>query len=399
MSVRLLDTTAQNRPLEEELVAAYQRVINHGKFILGPEVEQFENAVAEYLGCDHAIGVSSGSDALLLALMALGIGPGDEVLCPAFTFFATAGSVSRTGATPVFVDNCPVCFNIDTGDAAAKVTSNTKAIIPVHLFGQSADMDAVMQLANQHELKVIEDAAQAIGASYRGQKCGTFGHFGAFSFFPSKNLGGFGDGGLLTTNDANFAEHARVLRVHGSQPKYFHQVIGGNFRLDAVQAALLALKLQHLDSYTESRNANARYYEQQLSQLPGVRAARQDHCKCLINQSRWLAAEGIKLVLPVAYDHCHHVWNQYTLRVPGTGRRDALRQHLLDHGIGCEIYYPLTLDQQACFADLPATARTGCTTAHQLAEEVLSIPIYPELSIAQKDEVVGAIADFVQAGK
>ena len=245
MKVPLLDVNAQNLPLERELTETFTRVLHSGRFIMGPEVVALEEEVADFVGASHGIGVSSGTDAILLALMALGIGPGDEVLCPTFTFFATAGCVSRVGATPVFVDACPVCFNLDVEDAASKVTARTKAIIPVHLFGQSADMDAVMELAGKHGLKVIEDGAQAIGSRYKGRDCGSIGDFGTYSFFPSKNLGGFGDGGMLVCNDPDLADKARVLRMHGSKPKYYHKYIGGNFRLDPLQAALLRVKLRH----------------------------------------------------------------------------------------------------------------------------------------------------------
>ena len=220
---------------------------------MGPEVEALESEVAEFVGARHGIGVTSGTDAILLALMALGIGPGDEVLCPTFTFFATAGCISRTGATPVFVDSCPVCFNIDCDDAARKITPRTKAIIPVHLFGQSAEMDTVVALAKEHGMRVIEDGAQAIGARYKGRGCGSIGEFGTYSFFPSKNLGGFGDGGMLVCNDDELAERSRILRVHGSKPKYYHKYVGGNFRLDPLQAALLRVKLARYDDYTRAR--------------------------------------------------------------------------------------------------------------------------------------------------
>lgn len=397
MSVPLLDVNAQNHPLEKEFTEAFLRVFRSGQFIMGAEVTQFESAIAELTQTKHAIGVSSGTDAILLALMALGLGPGDEVLVPTFTFFATAGCVSRVGATPVFVDACPICFNIDLNDAKRKVTSRTKAIIPVHLFGQSADMDAVMDLANEHGLKVIEDGAQSIGASYKGHPCGSIGHFGTYSFFPSKNLGGFGDGGALVTDDDDLAEHARILRVHGSKPKYHHHFVGGNFRLDPLQAAMLAVKLPHYDRYTANRQANAAYYLSALSQLPGVVQADPSHCKCVTSQDAALATADAKIVLPVAYPHNTHIWNQFTLRVLGSGQRDALRDHLSQAKIGCEIYYPVTMDQQKCFADTPASSRTGCDVAHRLASEVISIPIYPELSPEQRTEVVAAIAASLTA--
>jgi dTDP-4-amino-4,6-dideoxygalactose transaminase len=395
MPVSLLDVNAQNHPLTEQLRAAFDRVLASGQFIMGPDVLAFENECATMLQVKHAISCSSGTDALVMALMALGLGPGDEVILPSFTFFATAGSVARTGATPVFVDVCPICFNIDAEKAAAKITPRTKAIMPVHLFGQSADMTAIMALAQQHQLWVIEDCAQAIGAQYHGKPCGTIGHYGAYSFFPSKNLGGFGDGGLLVTNDDSLAEKARMMRNHGMQPKYFHSVVGGNFRMDTLQAAMLRVKLAPYDSYTAGRQANALYYTKKLSALPGVVIADPSHCQCATRQQQWIDEKKAKIILPIAYGHNEHIWNQYTLRVIGTGQRDALKQHLLDRGIGCEVYYPLTMDQQQCFAHLPEASRSNCDIAHQLAQEVLSIPIYAELTAQQKDEVIAAIAAFL----
>ena len=396
MKVPLLDVNAQNLPLEAELTAAFTSVLRSGQFIMGPEVEAFEKECAAMVEAKHGIGCSSGTDAILLALMALGIGPGDEVIVPTFTFFATAGCVARVGATPVFVDSCPVCFNIDTVKAAAKITPKTKAIIPVHLFGQSADMDAVMALAKAHNLFVIEDGAQAIGAKYKGKPVGSIGHFGTYSFFPSKNLGGFGDGGFLVTNDDALAERARLLRTHGSKPKYYHKMVGGNFRLDPLQAALLRVKLGHYDRYTLQRQANASRYTEQLGALPGVVLADPAHCKCAGTQDAALAAAGAKLVLPVPYAHNDHIWNQYTLRVIGEGRRDALKEHLTAAGIGCEIYYPVTMDQQECFAYTSDACRSECGTAHRLAGEVISIPIFPELSTAQQDVVIGSIAAWLK---
>ncbi len=394
MAVPLLDVNAQNHPLEAGLTAAFQRVLKHGMFILGKEVDEFEAEMRQFLGVKHALGVSSGTDALVLALMALDLQPGDEVLCPAFTFFATAGSVARVGAVPVFVDVCPVCFNLDVGAAKAKLTSRTKAIMPVHLFGQSADMEAIQALAQEHGLAVVEDAAQSLGAAYKGRQSGTIGAFGAYSFFPSKNLGGLGDAGLLATNNDKLGEYAKILRVHGSAPKYYHHHIGGNFRIDALQAAFLSVKLKHYQGYTHKRQANADYYASHLAKVPGIVQASEAHCRCASEQAAALDAAGSAIVLPSAYKHNDHIWNQYTLRVRH-GRRDALRDHLLARKIGCEVYYPVTLDQQKCFAHLPASSLKGCEVSHQLAAEVLSIPIYPELTDAQKDEVIEAITSFV----
>ena len=375
MTVPLLDVNAQNQPLEAELKSAFERVLRSGHFIMGPDIPALESDIAKMVGVKHAIGVSSGTDAILLALMALGIGRGDEVLCPTYTFFATAGCIARVGATPIFVDADPLTFNLDINDAAAKVTSRTKAIIPVHLFGQSADMDAVMALAKSHNINVIEDAAQSLGATYKGKSAGSIGTFGTYSFFPSKNLGGLGDGGMLVCNDDNLAEKARLLRTHGSKPKYYHKVIGGNFRLDSLQAAFLRVKLPHYSSYTEKRKANAAYYTEKLSKLPGV-----------ILASDYQNSQNAKLVLPVALPESGHIWNQYTLRVPGPGARDALRKKFTDAGIGTEIYYPIPMHQQECFAYCGAA--NSCPTASHLATEALSIPIYPELSRAQQETVI-----------
>lgn len=396
MPVPLLDVNAQNHPLSEKLREAFDRVLASGQFIMGPDVIAFEQECSAMLGVKHSIACSSGTDALVMALMALGLGPGDEVILPTFTFFATAGSVARTGATPVFVDVCPICFNIDPEKAAAKITTRTKAIMPVHLFGQSADMDAIQALADKHQLWVIEDCAQAIGSLYKGKPCGTIGHYGAYSFFPSKNLGGFGDGGLLVTNDDSLAEKARMMRNHGMQPKYFHSVVGGNFRMDTLQAALLRVKLAEYDSYTSGRQRNAAYYAEHLSRLPGILVADPAHCQCVARQSEWLSETLARIVLPVPYAHNHHIWNQYTLRVIGEGQRDALKDHLIGKGIGCEVYYPLTMDQQECFAQLPASSRSDCEIAHRLATEVLSIPIYAELTQGQLDDVIAAIAEFTK---
>lgn len=383
--IPLLDVNAQNLPLEAELQATFARVLRSGRFILGGEVEAFEHECAQLLDAAAAVAVSSGTDALVAALMAFNIGPGDEVLLPTFTFFATAGAVHRVGATPVFVDACPVSFNIDPERAAAKVTARTRAIIPVHLFGQSAEMQPLLDLARHHHLHVIEDAAQAIGARHHGRCCGTFGDLGCFSFFPSKNLGGFGDGGLVTTNDPELAALVRQLRNHGMHPKYHHPRVGGNFRMDALQCALLRVKLRHLPAYTAGRQHNAAGHTARLSRLPGTAVAGSP------------PATGARLVLPAAAPHNDHTWNQYTLRVTGPGRRDALRDHLAARGIGCEIYYPMTMDQQPCFAATPEASRRDCPTARQLATEVLSIPVYPELTAGQLDEAAAAIADWLAA--
>ena len=393
MNVNLLDLKPQNGALEPELNEAFLRVLRSGHFILGPEVDRFERALAEFTGAKHALGVSSGTDAILVALMALGLGPDDEVLCPSFTFFATAGCVARVGAKPVFVDSCPVCFNLDVRDAARRITPRTKAIIPVHLFGQSAEMDGVLELARQHGLRVIEDAAQAMGATYRGRQVGTLGDFGTISFFPTKNLGALGDAGAVLTNDKALFERAKILRMHGMEPKYYHPVVGGNFRLDALQAAMLSVKLPHFNGYTEKRRRNAALYTERLSALPEVELARAEDCGCA--EPTGAEAGPGRLILPVAYPHNGHIWNQYTLRVIGAGRRDALRAHLTARGVGSEIYYPLPLHEQACFAHLGYQPE-AFPWAHRLAAEVMSLPIYPEIPAEQIEQVCAVIAEFLK---
>ena len=369
--VPLLDLNQQNQPLAAELKDTFARVLDSSQFILGPEVTEFERQVAVGVGATHAIGVSSGTDALLLSLMALGIGPGDEVLCPSFTFFATAGSVSRTGAIPVFIDSLDDDFNLDLENAARRVTDKTKAIIPVHLFGQAADMDAVQRLASAHDLMVLEDAAQSMGTQFGEKKAGTMGDLCAFSFFPSKNLGGFGDGGMITTNNDALAERVRILRVHGGAPKYYHKAIGGNFRLDPLQAALLRAKLGHLPVYIAKRRANAATYLERLAESTPVREGR--------------------LLLPSEISGRTHTWNQFTLRVTN-GKRDALMEHLAANQIGSAIYYPVPLHRQECFSNLDGV-EAGLPICEKMADEVLSIPIYPELSTKQIDHVINTIAN------
>lgn len=390
VKVPLLDLTEQNSALEAELRAVFATVLESGRFILGEEVEAFEAEIAAVAGTKFAVGTSSGTDALILALMALGIGPGDEVICPSFTFFATAGCVSRTGATPVFADSCPVCFNIDLADLESRITPRTKAIIPVHLFGQAAPMEGVMKAGRQHGLHVIEDAAQSIGARYREQSLGSIGDIGAFSFFPTKNLGAFGDAGMLVTNEAELAEGAKILRNHGAQPKYHHSLIGGNFRLDALQAALLRVKLPHLDSYTARRRRNAADYTERLGALPGVTLPNPAGCGAV-------AGSEAAVILPAVHPGNESIWNQYTIRVRGEGRREALIRHLKARGIGYEIYYPLPLHRQECFRSVtpPDLSLPRCEAA---CREVLSLPVYPELSDPMRDAVIEAIAAFLEKG-
>ncbi|MEO0797015.1 MAG: DegT/DnrJ/EryC1/StrS family aminotransferase [Verrucomicrobiota bacterium] len=395
IKVPLLDLNQQNHALSAQLTEAFERVLGHGKFILGDEVAHFEELAARELNSKHAIGVSSGTDALLLALMTLDIGPGDEVICPSFSFFATAGVISRLGATPIFADICPVCFNLDPDSVAEKINPRTKALIPVHLFGQAAPMTALTAIAEQHDLKVIEDAAQSFGAGFQDKALGTIGDFGCFSFFPSKNLGGFGDAGLLTTQDDELAAKARILRVHGSDPKYYHPMIGGNFRIDALQAALLSVKLPHHRQYGHQRALNAKFYREALGKFDGV--VENQSCK-LCNTKCDQDPDNARLILPQTLPGNTHIWNQFTLRLPkrnGTDQlpRDELRAFLGSRNIGSEIYYPVPFHQQECFAALkPAT----CPVAEQIAQEVLSIPVYPELNDDQRAAVVNAIADFLE---
>ena len=367
MEVPLLDLRAQHQAIRGEVMAAVERVFESQQFVLGAEVEEFERAAAAYCGSRHAIGCASGSDALLLALMALGIGAGDEVITAAFTFFATGSSITRLGARPVFVDISPADFNLDPGRLERAITPRTRAIIPVHLFGQCAEMDAILEVARRHRLPVVEDAAQAIGAEYHGRRAGTMGEVGCFSFFPSKNLGGAGDGGLLTTEDDELAGRLRVLRVHGGQPKYHHRVVGINSRLDALQAAVLGVKLRHLDAWTEGRRRNAARYDALFAAA---------------------AIDGV--VTPVARPGLRHIYNQYTIRC---ARRDELLGRLTQAGVGAEIYYPVPLHLQECFAylgyrpgELPASERA--------AGESLSLPIYPELTAEMQAYVVGQVKEF-----
>jgi dTDP-4-amino-4,6-dideoxygalactose transaminase len=366
MPVPLLDLSQQHASLLPAFREVFERTIASGRFILGPEVQAFEARLAEYCGTRHALAVSSGTDALLLSLMALDIKAGDEVITTPFTFFATAGCIARAGATPVFVDIDPATFNLDPSKIAAAVTPRTRAIMPVHLFGQMAAMEPIMKLAHARNLRVIEDAAQAIGAKIDGAMSGSVGDVGCLSFYPSKNLAALGDAGACTTNDDQLYERLRMMRVHGEETKYHHTFIGGNFRLDALQASWLAVKLPHLDGWAAKRRANAQRYNRELAGLP--------------------------LVLPAEAAGAHHVFNQFTICVPG-GRRDALRKHLHDRAIGAEIYYPVPLHQQACFAYLGKRAG-DFPEAERAAGEVLSLPIFPEMTPAQQGEVIAAVREF-----
>jgi len=373
--VPFFDLTSQFQSIEGEIRTALDGVFKTQQFILGPQVEDLERVIAEYCKTRYAIGVASGSDALLLSLMALGIGPGDEVILPPFTFFATAGVVSRVGANPVFVDIDPNTYNIDPSKIEAEVTSRTKAIMPVHLFGQCADMEPLLQIAKEKQLYVIEDAAQALGAEYRpprypeGRRAGQMGDLGCFSFYPTKNLGAFGDAGMVVTDHPQLAERVRILRVHGNQPKYFHKWIGANSRLDTIQAAILLVKFRHLERWTiERQKRAARYqslFQDLLASVPG-------------------------LGLPKIQYENRHIFNQYVIRVP---ERNRLKEFLLKEGIGTDIYYPLPLHLQECYAFLKH--RQGdFPISERASEETLALPIYPELTEEQQGRVVDQIKAF-----
>jgi len=367
--IPLLDLRAQHRTIRDEVLAALLRVVDSQAFILGEEVEALERELAEYCGTRFAIGCASGSDALLLALLALGIGPGDEVVVPAFTFFATAGAVVRAGATPVFADVQAGSFNLDVERAAALICSRSRvrAAIAVHLFGACTDMDPLREVAARRGIALIEDAAQAIGAEYKGRRAGGLADVGCFSFYPSKNLGGYGDGGLLTTNDPALGERLRALRVHGSRERYVHEWVGFNSRLDALQAAVLRVKLRHLDEWTEARRRHADYYCRRFAEL------------------------GLPVITPSAPPYAtRHVWNQFVIRAP---ERDRLREHLSRLGIGTEIYYPVPLHLQPCFRALGY--RPGdFPVSEQLAGEVLALPVYPELTDEQLETVIEGVRSF-----
>lgn len=370
MHVPLLDLKAQFQPIRKEVMAAIEAVCDEQAFILGSRVVDLEKGLQEYVGTAHAVGVASGTDAILLALMAYGVGPGDEVITVPYTFFATAGSISRLGAKPVFVDIRPDSFNMDPRLIDAAVTNKTKAIMPVHLFGQCAEMEAILQSASTHGLPVIEDAAQAIGSERRGRKAGSMGHAGCFSFFPSKNLGGFGDGGMVTTNDPSVEERVRLLRVHGSSGKYLHDMVGMNSRLDALQAAILKIKLNYLENWIKGRQRNAARYES------------------LCKDANLLD----RIALPVVSADTRHAYNQYVIRAP---QRDQLRAYLKEKSIGTEIYYPTPLHMQPCYKDL-GYGVGSFPQAEQAAQETLALPIYAELTADQQTYVVETIKKFYQ---
>ncbi len=370
LNVPLCDLGAQYREIQAEVEAAVLRVLRSGQAILGPEVAALEKEVADYCGAKYGVGCASGTDALLLALHALEIGPGDEVILPPFTFFATVGSVLRTGAVPVFADIDPITFNIDARQIAAKVTSRTKAIMPVHLYGQCADMDSIWMIAEDHNLAVIEDAAQAIGAEYRGKKTGTLGGIACFSFYPSKNLGTYGDAGLVTTDNALWAARMKALRVHGMEPKYYHKYLGWNARIDAVQAAILRVKLPHLEEWTILRQAAAGRYDDLIQA---------SHLHRFMQR-------------PAVMDECRHVFNQYVVRVPAH-ERDAMMQYLKQHGISCEIYYPVPLHLQECLRHLDY--RPGdFPISEEACRSVIALPMFPEITALQQQRVIEVCAAY-----
>ena len=368
--VPLLDLKAQYAPIREEIRAAFDRVADAQAFIGGPEVEGLEKEIAAYSQCQYGIGVTSGTDALLVALMTIGVQPDDEIITTPYTFFATGGCIHRMGAVPVFVDINPGSYNINPALIEAAVTPKTKVIMPVHLYGQMADMDPIMAIAQRHNLYVIEDGAQAIGAEYKGRRAGSIGNFGCFSFFPSKNLGAFGDGGMITSNDPVLAHRAKLLRNHGAEPKYYHKLVGGNFRLDALQAAILRIKLRYLDGWTAGRQQNADRYR------------------------RLFAEAGLQdVVLPTEEPERRHVYNQFVIR---TDRRDAVMAKLKERKIGNEIYYPLPLHLQDCFASL-GYLPGSLPESERAAKETLALPIYPELTEEMQAAVVAAVAEAYKA--
>lgn len=386
MKVPLLDLKAQYETIKTEAEEAMLRVARSQYLILGPDVELMEKNMCEYLDCKYSIGVSSGTDALLIALMAIDIMPGDEVIMPTYSFFATAGVVSRLNAKPVFADCDPITYNIDPDKIESLITNKTKAILPVHLYGQSCEMDKIMEIANRHNLKVIEDAAQSIGTQYKdGRQVGNIGDIGCFSFYPSKNLGCFGDGGLVTTNDEKLAEKLKILRVHGGMPKYYHKIIGGNFRIDALQAAVLNVKLPHLDTWTEKRQMNAELYTELFKQ----NGLAEEEGRLKFDEKN-----SVLLPMPVykKYDLKHyHIYNQYIIRVQN---RDELRKFMTENEIGTEIYYPVPFHLQECFAYL-GYKKGDFPVSEECAAETIALPIYPELTKEQIGYTVETIKKFI----
>ena len=373
MKIPILDLSVQHLQIADEIAAAVTRVLGSQKFILGPEVRELEQELAQYCSCAEAIGCASGSDALLLALMACDVGPGDEVITTPFSFFATVGSIVRLGAKAVFVDIDSATFNMDVSQVQSAMTKRTKAILPVHLFGQCAEMETINELARNANMRVIEDAAQAIGAEYRGRRAGSLGEIGCFSFYPSKNLGGAGDGGLLTTNDPELAETLRILRTHGAKQKYYHERLGINSRLDSLQAAILRVKFRYLDQWADARRANAKRYRE------------------LFRDAGLGSSDYVQL--PVESDGSVHVYNQFVIRARD---RDRLKAWLAERGVGTEIYYPVPLHLQACFKDL-GYKNGDFPESERAALEALAIPVYPELSANAQTYVVETISSFYRA--
>lgn len=377
-AIPLLDLKAQYETIRDEIDEAIQRVVQSQYFILGPDVISLEEEIAAYSQCEFGIGVSSGTDALLLALMVIDLKPGDEVIVPTYSFFATAGAVARLGAKPVFVDIDPHTYNIDPKEIEAKVNSRTRAIIPVHLYGQMADMDPIIDVAQKYNLTVIEDAAQAIGSEYKGHRACSIGDMGCFSFFPSKNLGAFGDAGMVTTNDPYLAERLKLFRNHGYKPKYYNAVVGGNFRLDAIQAAVLRVKLKYLDTWTEGRQKNADIYR---------RLFKEARLAITLEDSDNGTS---RVVLPYEDIDRRHIYNQFVIRC---NNRDGLMSYLKANQIGCEVYYPHPLHLQECFEDL-GYKKDDLAQSEAAAKETLALPIYPELSETMQCKVVDTISGF-----
>lgn len=387
MNVPLLDLRAQYQQIRSDVERAVMEVLASQQFILGSTVEACEQRVAAYCGVEHGVGVSSGSDALLMCLMAEGIGPGDEVITTPYTFFATVGAIARVGATPVFVDIDPRTYNIDVDQVASHLSARTKAIVPVHLYGQAADMTRLVEMVPRDTCVVIEDAAQAIGGEIDGRRCGSFGDYGCLSFFPSKNLGAAGDAGMIVTRDARKAERLKLVRSHGSKPKYIHHVVGGNFRLDALQAAIVNTKLPYLDEWTDRRGMNARRYNT-LFAASGLRVC---ESSALASSPAWTSGHA-QVVVPSA-GAGRHVFNQYVIRVQ---RRDALQAFLKDHGVGSEVYYPVPMHLQRCFESL-GHELGAFQESEAAARETLALPVYPELTDEQAAYVVGQVRDFFES--
>jgi dTDP-4-amino-4,6-dideoxygalactose transaminase len=394
MKVPLLDLKLQYNSIKKELDEALLKVAESQYFILGPEVDKMEKDFCSHLKCEHALGVSSGTDALLIALMAIDIKPGDEVIVPAYSFFATAGVVARLNAVPVFTDIDPVTFNMNPDSFEKKISSKTKAVIPVHLYGQSCDMDPVIEIAKKHNIKVIEDAAQAIGVQYKDGRCvGTIGDIGCFSFFPSKNLGCFGDGGLVTTNNKELANKLKILRVHGGHPKYYHKIIGGNFRLDAIQAAVISVKLPHLNGWSEARRKNAQLYNKffvdaKLAEETG-RTSFDDKNKVLLPKAVY-KSEIVNPKSDLSFVN-YHIYNQYIIR---TQKRNEVREFLTKNNIGTEIYYPVPFHLQECFSYL-GYKQGDFPVSESAANTSIALPIFPELTEEQIKYVVDKIGEFI----